>query len=115
MPTDQGEFRLYLHGGMRKASPTQVHDVVTIELSFDQEYRNGPLPEAPEWFQSALYQDPVVAENCGNLRPSRQKEVLRHFSALKSEEAKERNLARVLKVLRGERARFMGRDWLDGK
>src|ERR1039458_2587823 len=108
-------FLLYLQGGMGKASQTQVHDVVTIKLSFDQEYRNGPLHETPEWFQSALYQDPVVAKNCGNLTPSRQKEVRRHFSALKSEEAKERNLARVLKVLRGERARFMGRDWLDGK
>ena len=36
MPTGQGDFLLYFHGGMRKASHTQVHDVVTIELSFDQ-------------------------------------------------------------------------------
>ena len=60
MPTGQGDFLLYFHGGMRKASHTQVHDVVTIELSFDQEYRNGPLHEALEWFQSALYQDPSL-------------------------------------------------------
>jgi hypothetical protein len=35
------------------------------------------------------------------------------FAGLRSEEARERNLLRVARVLAGASERFMGRDWRD--
>lgn len=115
MPTGQGDFRLYLHGEMRKVSSTAVNDVVTLEVSFDEEYRNGPLHSTPEWFQRELDRDDVVDAAWRNLTPSRRKEVLRYFARLKSDEAKGRNLQQLLRVLRGDDVHYMGRDWVDGK
>jgi hypothetical protein len=115
MPTGDGEFYLYLHGGMRKAARVKVDDVVQVTLRFDDTYRNGPLHDSPDWFEGALEDSPLAKENWAKLPPSRQKEVLRYFAALKSDQARNRNLIQVLRVLEGEHDRFMGRDWTDGK
>jgi hypothetical protein len=45
------------------------------------------------------------------LTPSRQKEVVRYLRAPKSDEARERNLVRALRVLSGAKERFMARSW----
>jgi uncharacterized protein YdeI (YjbR/CyaY-like superfamily) len=50
-------------------------------------------------------------ENWEALVPSRKKEVLRYFAALKSPEARARNLERALHVLSGRKGRFLGRSW----
>jgi hypothetical protein len=115
MPAGRGAFYLYLHGGMRKTAKVKVGDEVTLTLSFDDSYRNGPLHDSPEWFQEALEDDPVALANWNDLIPSRQKEVLRYFAGLKSDQAKRRNLMQAMRVLGGENDRFMGRDWLYGK
>ena len=47
--------------------------------------------------------------------PSRQKEVLRYLTRLKSEDARARNLEKALHVLAGGKARFMARAWNDGR
>jgi hypothetical protein len=115
MPTGDGDFYLYLHGDVRQASKTKVGDTVTVDLDFDPEYHNGPLHPMPEWFANALTANPVAKENWQALPPSRQKEVLRYFSWLKSEEAVQRNLEKALHVLSGKPGRFMARPWQDGK
>lgn len=115
MPVGNGEFYLYLHGGMRKSADVKVNDVVAISLSFDDSYRNGPLHETPDWFESALSSDATVLAHWEGLAPSRRKEVLRYFAGLKTDDAKKRNLVQVLRVLSGARERFMGRDWIDGQ
>jgi hypothetical protein len=114
MPVGDGEFCLYLHGGMRKAAHVKVDDVVSVALRFDDTYRNGPLHDSPEWFQEALAASPVATKNWTKLSPNRKKEVLRYFAALKSDQAKKRNLIQALRVLEGENDRFMGRDWSMG-
>jgi len=114
MPSGGGEFYLYLHGGMRKAARAKVDDVVTVAVSFDDSYRNGPLHDSPDWFQGALEASPVATRNWTSLAPSRRKEILRYFAGLKSDQAKQRNLLQVLRVLEGESERFMGRDWRHG-
>jgi hypothetical protein len=48
------------------------------------------------------------------LVPSRQKEILRYFSSLKSDAARARNVDRAMRVLSGQRERFMARSWKDG-
>jgi hypothetical protein len=114
MPEGDGAFRLYLHGAMRKSAQVDVGDIVTIGLDFDLAYRNGPMHPMPDWFRSELERDPVATVNWDALTPSRQKEVLRYFAALKSETARERNVARAIAALTGSTVRFMGRDWVDG-
>jgi uncharacterized protein YdeI (YjbR/CyaY-like superfamily) len=68
-----------------------------------------------EGFEAALKQNPKAKANWDALIPSRQKEVLRYFAALKSEEAQKRNLEKVLYVLSGNEGRFMARTWKNGK
>jgi hypothetical protein len=114
MPVGNGDFYLYLHGDVRKASDTKVGDKVSVELDFDQEYRNGPLHTMPEQFASALQQTRIAQENWNKLSPSRQKEILRYFASLKSLEATERNIQKALDVLSGGPGQFMGRSWSEG-
>jgi hypothetical protein len=115
MPVGDGSFRLYLHGGVRKASNTGVGDRVRVEVSFDTKYRGGPMHPMPAWFRTALAKNPTAKENWDGLTPSRKKEVLRYFASLKSREARERNLTRGLQALSGEPTRFMARSWSGGK
>lgn len=115
MPAGDGSFYLYLHGDVRKASDTKVGDLVTVDVEFDTKYRNGPMHPMPDWFDKALKSHPTAKENWDKLTPSRQKEILRYFSWLKSDEAKQRNLEKVTSILSGESGRFMARDWKNGK
>ena len=114
MPIGDGSFYLYLHGDVRKASKTTVGDVVTVDVSFDAKYRSGPMHPMPDWFQEALDSNPQAEAAWKKLIPSRQKEILRYFSWLKSDEAKTRNLKKALSVLSGDEGRFMARSWKDG-
>jgi Bacteriocin-protection, YdeI or OmpD-Associated/Domain of unknown function (DUF1905) len=115
MPIGDGSFRLYLNGKVRKASNTGVGDRVEVEVRFDAKYKSGPAHPMPGWFRAALGKNPVARKNWEALIPSRKKELLRYFSALKSAEARERNLARARRVLSGEAERFMARSWKEGK
>jgi len=114
MPSGDGSFYLYLHGEVRKASRTQVGDSVTVEVEFDDAYRNGPMHPMPSWFQAALDENPRALNAWEDLSPSRKKELLRYFAGLKSAEAQMRNLERAIHVLAGGKARFMGRAWNAG-
>ena len=114
MPIGDGSFRLYLHEKVRKASNTGAGDRVKVEVCFDSAYRGGPRA-MPPWFRAALRNNPTAKKNWEALTPSRQKEVVRYLSVLKSAEARERNLARALKALSGEPARYMARSWSGGK
>ena len=115
MPMGTGAFYLYLHGEVRKASKTKVGDRVEVEVTFDEEYKNGPMHPMPADFQTALNKNPKAKKAWTLLIPSRQKEILRYLANLKSPEAKERNLAKAMKVLSGSKERFMARSWSEGK
>jgi hypothetical protein len=111
MPVGDGDFFLYLHESVRKASGTGVGDVVRITLAFDDDYKGGPTHPMPPWFRRELDRHPRARKGWANLTPSRQKEILRYFAGLKSAAARERNLRRALHVLAGGNARFMAREW----
>ena len=115
MPVGTGAFYLYLHDAVRKASGTKVGDRVQVELSFDHQYRGGPAHPMPRWFKQSLASKPSAAESWRMLTPSRQKEVLRYFAQLKSDEARARNLEKIMAALSGTRTRFMARTWIGGK
>jgi hypothetical protein len=114
MPDGNGNFYLYLHGSMRKASGAAVGDRLRVEIEFDAGYRNGPQHPMPKWFKQALDGNLQAKKNWTALIPSRKKEILRYFSRLVSVDARVRNQAQALQVLSGQAGRFMGRDWKDG-
>jgi hypothetical protein len=111
MPVGDGSFYLYLNGEIREASGTQVGDAVSVELEFDDEYRGGPAHPMPTWFSDALKRNRSARQGWRELIPSRQKEILRYFSWLKTAEARARNVQRAIRVLSGSKGRFMGRSW----
>jgi hypothetical protein len=115
MPAGDGSFYLYLQNTVRKASRTKVGDRVTVELSFDDAYRSGPEHPLPQWFHTALSRNLRAKKAWDALIPSRKKEILRYLAALKSPEAKVRNLKRAMEALSGSEARFMARSWTQGK
>jgi hypothetical protein len=110
MPIGDGSFYLYLHGDVRKASGTKVGDVVSVEMAFDAEYRGGPQ-SMPTWFAAALERNRRAREAWQALTPSRQKEIARYLANLKSPEAQARNTRRAVRVLSGDKGRFMARSW----
>jgi hypothetical protein len=114
MPKGDGSFYLYLHGSVRKASLTTVGDRVSVSVRFDAAYRGGPMHPMPSWFRTPLFKDKNARKAWGTLAPSRQKEILRYLSSLKSEEARARNVVRSLHFLSGKRGRFTARAWRDG-
>ena len=114
MPDGNGNFYLYLHGNMRKASGTNVGDRVRVEIEYDAAYRNGPQDPMPKWFGQALNGNAQAKKNWSALIPSRKKEILRYLSRLVSADARIRNQAQALHVLSGQDGRFMGRAWKNG-
>ncbi len=115
MPVGDGSYYLYLAGVVRKASGTKVNDKVKVEVEFDSAYRNGPMHPIPIWFGKQLNKTPKAKSAWKELTPSRQKEILRYFAALKSDEARRRNAARAIHHLSGAGGRFMARTWKKGK
>ena len=111
MPLGDGRYRLHLNGEVRKETGLVVGDAPSLRIQFDEEYRGGPQHQMPSWFSDELNKNPQANGAWKRLPPSRQKEILRYFSRLKSEEALQRNVRRALSVLAGETARFMGRAW----
>jgi hypothetical protein len=114
MPVGNGDFYLYLHGDIRRASHTSVGDRVRAEIKFDASYRNGPQHPMPVWFRQGLAANPQAKKNWLALIPSRKKEILRYLSRLSSSAARTRNLAGALHVLSGAAGRFMARTWANG-
>lgn len=115
MPVGDGRFYLYLHAHVRTSSGTGVGDVVRVTLAFDRAYRGGPSHSMPSSFNAGLRGDPRARRNWKALSPSRQKEILRYFSGLKTDAARQRNMERALWVLAGGKGRFMARPWDEGR
>ena len=110
MPAGDGNFYLYLHGDVRKASGTAVGDRVRAKL-FGRDDRNGPQHPMPRWFKQALAGNLEARKNWTALIPSRKKEILRYFARLNSRDARAQNLAKALHGLSGRTGRFMARAW----
>lgn len=111
MPTGDGGFYLYLDGTVRKASGTDLGDTVEVSVVFDPAYRRGPQHEMLPAFALGLDANPVARDRWESLSPSLRKEILRYLANLKSDEARQRNVERAIRVLGGARERFLARDW----
>ncbi|APZ98726.1 hypothetical protein BWQ93_09635 [Sphingopyxis sp. QXT-31] len=111
MPAGDGSFYLYLDGVVRKASGTDVGDMVAVSVVFDAAYRGGPQHDMLPEFAARLDADPSIKARWDGLSPSLQKEILRYLANLKSDAARQRNIERAVAVLGGAKERFLARDW----
>ena len=94
-----GAWRLYINGPMLKAAGIGVGDMANIEIEFDPDPREVPMPGR---FGEALKNDPTARTEFEKLSPSRQKEILRYLGHLKSEDSLKRNVEKILSQLAGK-------------
>lgn len=115
----QGDWRLYVNIFMAKAANVPFRKSITEIVGREATFEITVNPQPPTYvmisfLKEALANDSVAQENWNKLIPSRQKEILRYFSGLKSNEARDRNLKKLMLVLTGTTGRFMARSWKDG-
>jgi hypothetical protein len=103
-----GKWRLYLNTPMRKAANKDVGDTVKVSIAFDPIERT--IAMHPK-LQAAFKNDAAARAAFDKQSPSRQKEIIRYISFLKTEESVDRNVQRAILFLKGEE-RFVGRDGL---
>lgn len=103
-----GEWRLYINMKMLKDSPRRIGEIVEIEVDFDK--RSRSLPMHPSIYD-ALQNDPTAKKAFESLSPSRQHEINRYISHIKSEEKVRENVQRAMDYLNGKGS-FAGRSKL---
>lgn len=101
-----GHWRLYINTTMLKDSPKRIGETVTIAVAFDPTDR---VIEAHPKLVKALEEKPAAKEVFDSLPPSRQKEIVRYISQLKTESSVDKNVSRAIAFLLGK-DRFIGRD-----
>lgn len=109
MPVGDGAFYLYLNGPTRESSGTDVGDSVTARVAFDDAYREGPTHAVPRSLALSLKARPDARQAWELLTASRKKEILRYLANLRTEAARERNVAKLVASLTQPGAVFMGR------
>jgi hypothetical protein len=101
-----GEWRLYINTSMLKNSPKRVGEIINIAIEFDPSDRTiQPHPE----FLQALDRNIEAKQVFERLSVSRQKEIIRYISFLKSAESVTKNVKKAIGFLTGKN-RFVGRD-----
>ena len=99
-------WRLYINLKMLKDSPRRIGEIIEVGIEFDPSDRSiQPHPK----FIKALSANEQAKTVFDNLSPSRQKEIVRYITNLKSEESVDRNVKRAIDFLIGN-GRFVGRD-----
>lgn len=116
----KGDWRLYINIVMAKAAKIKfaksISEIVGRTVTLEIEFNPNPIVyKMVSFLKNALDKNLTAKTNWEKLIPSRQKEILRYFSWLKSKEAKRRNLEKVINVLSGNEDRFMAHTWKDGK
>lgn len=101
-----GDWRLYINMVMLKNSPKRIGEEIQVEIEFDPSDRT--IEPHPKW-SKALSDNKDANEVFEKLSASRQKEIVRYISNLKTEESVERNVERAINFLLGKE-RFVGRE-----
>ena len=101
-----GKWRLYINMKMLKNSPKRIGEIIEVEIAFDPNDRSiEPHPKLTQ----ALADNEEAREVFERLSPSKQKEIVRYISQLKTDKSVEKNVARAINFLLGKE-RFVGRD-----
>jgi len=101
-----GHWRLYINGPMLKASGKKVGDRTTLTIAFDPGERTISIHPK---LNDALLANSKAKASFDLLPPSRQKEIIRYISFLKTESSVDKNVDRAIAFLLGKE-RFVGRE-----
>lgn len=101
-----GDWRLYINTTMLKDSPKRIGEVIEVTIRYDAEDRTIQVPPA---FAKALTNNKEAKKVFDSLPASRQKEIVRYISSLKTPESVSKNIERAIGFLTGGN-RFVGRD-----
>jgi hypothetical protein len=102
----KGEWTLYINTKMLKDSPKRIGEEIEIGIAFDPTDRT--LTPHPRLLK-ALKENKTAKSVFEKLPPSRQKEIIRYISFLKTEERITENITKAIGFLNGKN-RFIGRD-----
>ena len=94
-----GHWRLYINTIMLKDSPKRIGETVTISISFDPDDRKLTMHPGLE---KALAKNKMAKANFTHLPASRQQEIIRYISNLKTAEGVERNITKAIDFLSGK-------------
>ncbi len=101
-----GDWRLYINMEMVDNSPKKIGKTIHMTVTYDDSDRTmAPHPKLTKAFESAREAQNVFQ----NLSRSKQQEIIKYFSYLKTEESIDRNIKRAIDFLLGK-GRFVGRD-----
>lgn len=98
--------RLYLHGVMRRSIGKDVGDRVKVKISFNSRPPVVPMNKA---LALKLQRDVKAGNSFKGLSPSHQKELNRYLNHLKSHDALQRNVDKVMRYLRQSQATWFGK------
>ena len=101
VPLKDDGFRLYVNGPMLKGAGVQAGDIARFTIEQDQSPRNRAVKMNPA-FRKALVTNRLL-NTFQALVPSRRKEILKYLNYLKTKEALERNIEKIIRNL-GRRA-----------
>ncbi len=100
-----GLWRLYINTLMLKDSPKRIGETIRVSIAFDPADRTiKPHPD----FTEALKNNPEAKAKFDDLSPSKQKEMVRYISSLKTETSRARIIERAVNSLLGK-GTFIGR------
>jgi len=101
-----GEWRLYINTTMLKNSPKRIGEKIDVTIAFDSKDRKI---EMHHLLKKALDENEEAKSVFEKLSPSRQKEIVRYISHLKTEEKIKENILKAIDFLLGK-GRFVGRE-----
>ncbi|MEO9476252.1 MAG: DUF1905 domain-containing protein [Cyclobacteriaceae bacterium] len=100
------DWRLYVNLQMLKDSPKRIGESLEVTITYDPEDRSlTPHPK----LTNALFENLEAKKVFDNLTRSKQQEIVRYISKLKTEASVDQNIHRTISFLNGN-ARFLGRD-----
>lgn len=100
-----GEWRLYINTTMLANSPKRIGEVIAISVEYDDADR---AIEAHPDLIKALSKNKAAKAVFDKLSPSRQNEIVRYISHLKTDESRVKNIMRAIDFLNGKGS-FAGR------
>lgn len=101
-----GDWRLYINMIMLKNSPKRIGEEIDVEIKYDPSDRTiDPHPKIIK----ALSKNEEANSVFTKLSPSRQKEIVRYISLLKTEKSVDKNIKRMINFLLGKE-RYVGRE-----
>lgn len=98
-----GKWRLYINLKMLKNSPKRIGEMLDISIEFDNALRTNIIH--PD-LEKAINENPAALKNFENLTLSRRSELIRYINNLKTETAIQKNIAKIISYLKGERDFF---------